>query len=76
MRHGSQPHPMDTALFLFARGQALALPNWMAGPSYRVTFGILFAFRVRHEARMMLHGFEEQYSTDMAATKRLVPGVW
>lgn len=67
---------MDTALLLDSCGQVLALANWMAGPSYRVSFGILFAFRVRHEARMMLHGFEEQYSTDMAAMKRCVPGVW
>jgi protein-S-isoprenylcysteine O-methyltransferase Ste14 len=69
-------HPMYTALFLFALGQALVLPNWFAAPSYLITFGILFAFRVRAEERMMLNEFGEKYATYMATTKRLVPGVW
>jgi protein-S-isoprenylcysteine O-methyltransferase Ste14 len=29
-------HPMYLALFLYSLGQALALPNWIAGPSYGV----------------------------------------
>jgi hypothetical protein len=40
-------HPMYSALFLYSLGQLLVLPNWIAGPSYLVTFGILFAFRIR-----------------------------
>ena len=52
------------------------LPNWVAGPSYLVTFGILFAFRVRDEERMMLEEFGDEYAAYMATTKRLVPGVW
>src|SRR5947209_13229338 len=27
-------HPMYLALFIYSAGQALALPNWVAGPSY------------------------------------------
>jgi protein-S-isoprenylcysteine O-methyltransferase Ste14 len=42
-------HPMYAALFLYAIGQALVLPNWVVGPSYFVGFGILFAFRIRAE---------------------------
>ncbi|MCE9619174.1 MAG: isoprenylcysteine carboxylmethyltransferase family protein [Planctomycetes bacterium] len=69
-------HPMYTAIFLYSIGQALVLPNWIAGPSYLVTFGILFAFRLREEERMMLDEFGEPYAAYMAKTKRLVPGVW
>lgn len=69
-------HPMYTALFLYSVGQALALPNWVAGPSYLVTFGILFAGRVRAEERMMLERFGDEYAAYRARTRRLVPGVW
>jgi len=69
-------HPMYMALLLYSVGQALVIPNWVAGPSYLIAFGILFAFRVRAEERMMLHQFGDQYAAYMARTKRLVPGVW
>ena len=69
-------HPMYSALFLYSLGQVLVLPNWIAGPSYLVTFGILFAFRIRDEERMMLEEFGDEYVTYMAKTKRLVPGIW
>jgi protein-S-isoprenylcysteine O-methyltransferase Ste14 len=69
-------HPMYSALFLYSVGQALVLPNWVAGPSYLVTFGILFALRVRAEEKMMLEEFGDEYAAYMARTKRLAPGFW
>jgi len=69
-------HPMYAALFLYSIGQVLALPNWIAGPSYLVSFGILFMFRMRVEEQMMLDAFGNEYRTYMAKTKRLVPGLW
>lgn len=69
-------HPMYTALFLFSVGQLLALPNWIAGPSYLVSFGILFALRLGAEERMMLETFGDEYVAYMARTKRLIPGLW
>lgn len=69
-------HPMYLALLLYSLGQALALPNWVAGPSYLVAIGILFAFRVRREERMMLEEFGADYEAYMAQTKRLIPRVW
>lgn len=69
-------HPMYTALLLYSVGQALVIPNWVAGPSYLIAFGILFAFRVRAEERMMLDEFGDQYAAYMTRTKRLVPGLW
>jgi len=69
-------HPMYLALLLYSLGQALVLPNWVAGPSYGVAFALLFAFRVGPEEQMMLEEFGKDYEAYMARTKRLVPGVW
>jgi protein-S-isoprenylcysteine O-methyltransferase Ste14 len=69
-------HPMYAAVFLYSIGQALALPNWFAGPSYLVVFGLLFAVRVGAEERMMIETFGDEYVAYRARTKRLFPGVW
>lgn len=69
-------HPMYLALLLYSIGQALVLPNWLAGPSYLVAFGLLFVLRVGPEERMMLEEFGKDYEAYMARTKRLVPGLW
>jgi protein-S-isoprenylcysteine O-methyltransferase Ste14 len=66
-------HPMYASLFLYSLGQILVLPNWLAGPSYLVAFGILYALRFRAEERMMLEEFGDEYSAYMAKTRRLVP---
>lgn len=66
-------HPMYASLFLYSLGQILVLPNWVAGPSYLITFGILYALRFREEERMMLEEFGDEYSAYMAKTSRLVP---
>lgn len=69
-------HPMYSALLLYSVGQALVLPNWVAGPSYLVTFGILFVFRVQREESMMIEEFGDEYTAYMATTRRIVPWVW
>jgi protein-S-isoprenylcysteine O-methyltransferase Ste14 len=69
-------HPMYLALLLYSLGQALVLPNWIAGPSYGVAMALLFAFRLGPEERMMLEEFGKDYEAYMARTKRLLPGVW
>lgn len=74
--YGLVRHPMYGALFLYSIGQMLVLPNWVAGPSYLVAFGILFALRIVPEERMMLEVFGDEYAAYMAETKRLVPGLW
>jgi len=67
---------MYAALFLYSIGQLLTVPNWIAGPSYLVSFGILFAFRLNAEEEMMLDAFGAEYASYMAKTKRLVRGIW
>ncbi|MDP9323559.1 MAG: protein-S-isoprenylcysteine O-methyltransferase [Acidobacteriota bacterium] len=69
-------HPMYMALLLYSVGQALVIPNWVAGQSYLVAFGILFVFRVHAEESMMLEQFGAEYAAYMARTHRLVPRVW
>ena len=69
-------HPMYSALALYSVGQALALPNWVAGFSNLVAFAVLFAFRVGAEERMMAQQFGNDYATYTARTKRLIPRVW
>ena len=69
-------HPMYSALVLYSIGQALVIPNWVAGPSNVVAFAILVSFRVQAEEQMMSEAFGEEYAEYAARTKRLVPGVW
>ncbi len=69
-------HPMYLALFLYSVGQLLVIPNWFAGPSYLVTFGILFALRLPAEEKMMLDQFGKDYEEYRMRTKRLIPGIW
>jgi protein-S-isoprenylcysteine O-methyltransferase Ste14 len=69
-------HPMYAAFWLWAVAQALLLPNWVAGPAGVIGFGILFAFRIGREERMMIETFGEEYRAYMARTKRIIPGVF
>ena len=69
-------HPMYSALSLYSVGQALVIPNWVAGPSNLIAFAVLFALRVRAEEKMMVQQFGDEYAAYSARTKRLVPRVW
>jgi protein-S-isoprenylcysteine O-methyltransferase Ste14 len=66
-------HPMYSAFWLWAIAQALLLPNWVAGFSGLVGFGILFFGRVGREERMMLETFGDSYRAYMARTGRIFP---
>jgi protein-S-isoprenylcysteine O-methyltransferase Ste14 len=69
-------HPMYLALLIYSLGQALVIPNWLAGPPYGVAMVLLFALRMGPEERMMLDEFGKDYEAYMATTKRLIPGIW
>jgi protein-S-isoprenylcysteine O-methyltransferase Ste14 len=68
-------HPMYSALFLYSAGQALVVPNWLAGPSYLVPFALLVALRLGPEERMMRERFGAAWDAYAARTARLVPGL-
>ena len=69
-------HPMYSALVLYAVGQALVIPNWVAGPANLIAIASLLALRVPAEEKMMLGEFGDEYAAYSARTKRLIPGVW
>jgi len=69
-------HPMYSALALYAVGQALVIPNWVAGFSNVTAFAVLLALRLGAEEKMMAEQFGDEYAAYSARTKRLVPGVW
>lgn len=69
-------HPMYAALLLYGVGQALVLPNWLAGPSYLVAMVLITALRLGPEERMMRERFGAEYQAYQAKTRRLVPGVF
>ena len=69
-------HPMYSALVLYSVGQALVIPNWLAGLSNLVAFTVLLALRVGAEERMMAQQFGSEYAVYTARTKRLIPRVW
>jgi protein-S-isoprenylcysteine O-methyltransferase Ste14 len=69
-------HPMYTAIFLQSIGQALFVPNWIAGPFEFFAFALMFAFRLGPEERMMLERFGTEYENYKVTSKRLIPRVW
>ena len=69
-------HPMYSALILYSIGQALVIPNWVAGFSNAIALAVLLALRLDAEENMMAEQFGDEYAAYSARTKRLVPGVW
>jgi len=68
-------HPMYSSFFLLALAQFLLFPNWLAGASGFLGVGVLYAFRIRQEERMMRESFGSDYLSYVARTKRLIPWV-
>ncbi len=69
-------HPMYLSLLVYSLGQALVVPNWIAGPSCGVAMALLFALRLGPEERMMVEAFGSEYEAYRKRTRRLLPGVW
>jgi protein-S-isoprenylcysteine O-methyltransferase Ste14 len=69
-------HPMYSAFWLWAVAQALLLPNWVAGFSGLLGFGILFFGRVGREEGLMLETFGDRYREYMARTSRVIPWIF
>ncbi len=73
--YGLVRHPMYLAYFIYMTGQALVIPNWLAGPADGAAMLLLFAFRVGREEHMMLERFGNDYRQYMATTRRLAPRI-
>jgi protein-S-isoprenylcysteine O-methyltransferase Ste14 len=69
-------HPMYSAFWLLALAQAFLIPNWIAGLSGIVGWGILFFLRVGREEKLMIDTFGDQYRAYMRRTARVVPWLY
>jgi protein-S-isoprenylcysteine O-methyltransferase Ste14 len=74
--YGLVRHPMYAGFWLMALGQALLLPNWVAGPAGLIGFGVLFFGRVAREEAMMISAFGDEYRAYMRRTARVVPWLY
>ena len=68
-------HPMYLALILFGLGQALIVPNWIAGPACLAGTALLYMLRVTPEEEMLRRQFGVKYAEYEARTGRLFPRV-
>lgn len=68
-------HPMYAAFWGYAVGQAFLLPNWVAGFSGIIGFGLLYFVRFRREERMMVEKFGDEYIRYSLRTGRLIPRI-
>jgi len=66
-------HPMYSALLLHSVGQALAAPNWIAGPAYLAVMLPLIALRLGPEEAMLRERFGAEWDAYAARTPRLIP---
>jgi protein-S-isoprenylcysteine O-methyltransferase Ste14 len=69
-------HPMYLALLLYSAGQALFLPNRLAGPCYLAVMALIVGCRLGPEERMMRDRFGAEWDAYAARTRRLVPGLF
>jgi len=69
-------HPMYSAFWLLAFAQAFLVPNWVAGLSGIVGWGILFFLRVDREEELMVETFGDEYRAYMRRTARVLPWVY
>jgi protein-S-isoprenylcysteine O-methyltransferase Ste14 len=66
-------HPMYTSLFLMGVGWLLLTANWSVGAPLVVSISFLVAVRVRHEEKVLIDLFGDEYITYMQNTGRFLP---
>jgi protein-S-isoprenylcysteine O-methyltransferase Ste14 len=68
-------HPMYLSLLLFGLGQALVIPNWIAGPACLAGTVLLAALRMPAEEAMLEAEFGDAYARYARRTPRIVPRI-
>ena len=66
-------HPMYLSFWCWAVGQALLIPNWLAGPLGIFAFYFIYSFRVEHEEQQLLEYFGDSYRDYIKSTGRFFP---
>jgi protein-S-isoprenylcysteine O-methyltransferase Ste14 len=69
-------HPMYLAVLVCSIGQALVMPNWIAGPSCLALFVLILMLRIGPEERMMIEAFGTEYRDYVKRMQRIIPKVW
>ncbi len=69
-------HPMYTAHVLWGMGQALLLPNVLAGSLALFLMSTLLVFRIPREEQAMLDVFDDEYRQYMNTTGRIFPKIF
>ena len=76
VRHGIYKyirHPMYLSFWCWAVGQALLIPNWIAGPLGIIAFSFIYLFRVEHEEQQLIEYFGDSYRDYKKSTGRFFP---
>ena len=66
-------HPMYLSFWCWAIGQALLIPNWLAGPLGIVAFFPIYLLRVNREEQQLIEYFGNAYRDYQKITGRLFP---
>ena len=66
-------HPMYLSFWCWAIGQALLIPNWLAGPLGIIAFYPIYLFRVNREEQQLVEHFGDAYRDYQKVTGRLFP---
>ena len=66
-------HPMYGAIALYAFGQLLLIPNWVAGPSNLIVAVFIYRIRVPREEALLEQVFGDNFKRYKAATGVIIP---
>ena len=66
-------HPMYSSFLVLGVGQALLVPNWIAGLSGLASVLLLIAVRLPREEAMMIEEFGDQYRDYRKRTGAVLP---
>lgn len=66
-------HPMYLSFWAWAVGQALLIPNWIAGPLGIAAFYLIYTFRIEQEEQQLIECFGDAYTDYKQSTGRLFP---
>ena len=66
-------HPMYAAIAIYAIGQMLLIPNWIAGPSNTVVAVFIYCIRVPREEALLEQAFGDQFNRYKTATGMVLP---
>lgn len=69
-------HPMYASLWLWGIAQGTLLPNWLAGWSFMIAFGLMYFIRTPREEALMGDRFGDDYREYRRKTGRVIPRIF